>query len=162
MAGANSTIYFVDESSTSLGSASQAPPALGLPCSSGAGSRFRHGVILMTSTPEWLVQSWKDGNNGCHNSWGYWLVITSSYIWFVHLLSPCSDLRITGFLFYFALFFDMMVDDLQSKCLKKDWQELHEFLSKVTSHSYSYILLYKAVTMSCPGSRRADISPLTS
>lgn len=55
-----------------------------------------------------------------------------------------------------------MADDLQSKCLKKDRQKLHAFLSKVTSHSYSYILFYKAVTMSCPGCRRADISPLTS
>ena len=51
---------------------------------------------------------------------------------------------------------------LQSKRLKKDLQKLRAFLSKVTLHSYYYILFYKAVAMSCPGSRRADISPLSS
>ena len=51
---------------------------------------------------------------------------------------------------------------LQSKRLKKDWQKLRAFLSKVTLHSSYCILFYKAVAMSCPGSRRADISPLSS
>ena len=77
---------------------------LGLPCISGTVSHFRHGVILMTSTLEQLVQSWKDANDGCQNSWGCWLVITSSYMWFVHLISPCNDLRIAGFFGLFVCF----------------------------------------------------------